>query len=94
MSPSDANAAGYVHGGTMMKLIDEAAALGHLESLDDAIDKYRGYGVRCQFYYQSLGQLKKCWPDGGEQTRKRAHSGWNGFLREERRNARERNVNQ
>jgi acyl-CoA hydrolase len=27
MGPSDANAAGYVHGGTMMKLIDEVAGL-------------------------------------------------------------------
>jgi hypothetical protein len=30
--------------------------------------KYRGYGVRLQFYYQSVGQLKKCFPDGQEQT--------------------------
>lgn len=49
-------------------VLDEAASLGHLESLDDAIDKYRGYGVRLQLYYQSLGQLKKCWPEGGDQT--------------------------
>src|SRR6059058_6095899 len=27
MGPADANSAGYVHGGTMMKLIDEVAAL-------------------------------------------------------------------
>ena len=27
MGPNDANAAGYVHGGTMMKLIDEVAGL-------------------------------------------------------------------
>src|SRR5689334_3395148 len=27
MGPGDANAAGYVHGGTMMKLIDEVAGL-------------------------------------------------------------------
>ena len=32
------------------------------------MDKYRGYGIRLQFYYQSLGQLKKCWPDGADQT--------------------------
>ena len=35
-------------------LIDEAATLGHLEQLDDAVDKYRGYGVRLTFIYQSL----------------------------------------
>lgn len=49
-------------------ILDEAASLGHLESLEDAIDKYRGYGVRLQFYFQSMGQLKKCFPDGGDQT--------------------------
>jgi type IV secretion system protein VirD4 len=49
-------------------VLDEAASLGHMEALDDAVDKYRGYGVRLQFYYQSLGQLKKCWPDGADQT--------------------------
>jgi type IV secretion system protein VirD4 len=49
-------------------VLDEAASLGHMEALDDAVDKYRGYGVRLQFYYQSLGQLRKCFPDGQEQT--------------------------
>ena len=49
-------------------VLDEAAALGHMQQLDDAVDKYRGYGVRLQFYYQSLGQLKKCWPGDQGQT--------------------------
>ncbi len=49
-------------------LIDEAASLGHLQQLDDAIDKYRGYGVRLILLYQSLGQLKKCFPEGQDQT--------------------------
>jgi type IV secretion system protein VirD4 len=49
-------------------VLDESSSLGHLEALDDAVDKYRGYGVRLQFYYQSLGQLKKCFPDGQDQT--------------------------
>jgi len=49
-------------------VLDEAASLGHLEELDDAVDKYRGYGVRLQFYYQSMGQLKKCWPRDEGQT--------------------------
>jgi type IV secretion system protein VirD4 len=49
-------------------ILDEAATLGHLEAIDDAVDKLRGYGVRLVFLYQSLGQLKKCFPDGQEQT--------------------------
>lgn len=49
-------------------VLDEAASLGHLECLDDAVDKYRGYGVRLQFFYQSIGQLQKCWPKGADQT--------------------------
>ncbi len=49
-------------------VLDEAAALGHMQQLDDAVDKYAGYGVRLQFYYQSLGQLKKCWPSDQGQT--------------------------
>ena len=49
-------------------VLDEAASLGHMEALDDAVDKYRGYGVRLQFYFQSVSQLKKCFPDGQDQT--------------------------
>jgi type IV secretion system protein VirD4 len=49
-------------------VLDEAATLGHMDAIDDAVDKYRGYGVRLQFYYQSIGQLRRCFPDGQEQT--------------------------
>lgn len=49
-------------------VLDEAASLGHLEAIDDAIDKYRGYGVRLMLIFQSLGQLKKNFPNGGDQT--------------------------
>lgn len=49
-------------------ILDEAASLGHLEIVDDAVDKYRGYGVRLQFYFQSLGQIQTCFPEGGYQT--------------------------
>ncbi|MBI1347060.1 TraM recognition domain-containing protein [bacterium] len=49
-------------------VLDEAASLGHMEALDDAVDKYRGYGVRLQFYFQSVSQLRKCFPDGQDQT--------------------------
>ena len=49
-------------------VLDEAASLGHMEALDDAVDKYRGFGVRLQFYFQSVSQLRKCFPDGQDQT--------------------------
>jgi type IV secretion system protein VirD4 len=49
-------------------VLDEAASLGRMEALDDAVDKFRGYGVRLQLYYQSIGQLQKCWPEGGATT--------------------------
>ncbi len=49
-------------------VLDEAASLGKMDVIDDAVDKYRGYGVRLQFYYQSVGQLKKCFPEGQDQT--------------------------
>jgi len=49
-------------------VLDESASLGRLDAIDDAVDKYRGYGIRLQFYYQSLGQLKRCFPDGQDQT--------------------------
>lgn len=49
-------------------VLDEAASLGKMDALDDAVDKLRGYGVRLQFFYQSLGQLKQCWPEGKDQT--------------------------
>ena len=49
-------------------VLDEAASLGRMEAIDDAIDKYRGYGIRLFLYYQSLGQLKKCFPDDQGQT--------------------------
>jgi type IV secretion system protein VirD4 len=49
-------------------VLDEAASLGRMDSLDDAVDKYRGYGVRLQFYFQSVSQVRKSFPDGQEQT--------------------------
>lgn len=49
-------------------ILDEAASLGRMDCIDDAIDKYRGYGVRLQLYYQSPSQLKRCFPDGQDQT--------------------------
>jgi type IV secretion system protein VirD4 len=52
----------------MFFILDESASLGHMAIIEDAADKLRGYGIRCQFYYQSMGQLKKCWPDDEGQT--------------------------
>ena len=49
-------------------ILDEAASLGHMEVIDDAVDKYRGYGVRLLFCFQSLGQLKTCFPNEQDQT--------------------------
>ena len=49
-------------------ILDEAASLGHLESLDDAVSQFRGYGARMCFVYQDMAQLKSCFPQGQEQT--------------------------
>jgi type IV secretion system protein VirD4 len=49
-------------------VLDEAKGLSHMQCIDDAIDKYRGYGVRLQLYYQSIGMLKECFPKDGGQT--------------------------
>ena len=50
-------------------ILDEAgSSLGHLDCLDDALALGRGYGIRTQWYLQSMGQLKKCFPDGQDQT--------------------------
>ena len=49
-------------------IADDAASLGHMEALDDALDKYRAYGIRLTLVYQSLGQLKTCWPNGNDAT--------------------------
>ncbi len=49
-------------------ILDEAASLGPMTAINDAVDQFRGFGVRLVFLYQSLGQLKKCFPEGQEQT--------------------------
>ncbi|WP_261342626.1 type IV secretory system conjugative DNA transfer family protein [Caulifigura coniformis] len=53
---------------TVHFVLDEASSLGRLEVLDEAIDKYRAYGIKLQFYFQSLGQLAACFPNGRDQT--------------------------
>jgi type IV secretion system protein VirD4 len=49
-------------------VLDEAASLGHMDCLDDALALGRGYGVRTQWYFQSMAQLKKSFPEGQDQT--------------------------
>lgn len=49
-------------------VLDEASSLGKMDAINDAIDKYRGYGVRLIFLYQSIGQLKECFAEGKDVT--------------------------
>lgn len=49
-------------------VLDEAASLGQMKPLEDAVDKFAGYGVRLIFIYQAIGQLQKCWREGMDQT--------------------------
>ena len=43
-------------------IFDEAAALGHMEAVDRALDKGAGFGVRCQWYFQSPGKFQNVFP--------------------------------
>ncbi|MCE9565750.1 MAG: TraM recognition domain-containing protein [Planctomycetes bacterium] len=45
-------------------LLDEAAALGQMDAIDNALNVGRGYGLRLILIYQSAAQLKKCFPEG------------------------------
>ncbi len=47
---------------------DEANIFGKMDQISDALTIGRGFGLRMQLYYQDCGQLKKCWPDGADQT--------------------------
>jgi type IV secretion system protein VirD4 len=49
-------------------VLDESASLGVMDSVEDLVDKYRKYGCRAQFYFQSAGQLAKNWPKDQGQT--------------------------
>jgi type IV secretory pathway TraG/TraD family ATPase VirD4 len=49
-------------------ILDESSSLGQLNAIDDAIDKYRGYGIGTFFGFQSMGQLKKNFPTDEGQT--------------------------
>jgi type IV secretion system protein VirD4 len=47
-------------------LIDEAAHLGKIQVLEDAVTLMRGMGIRLWFFFQSLDQLKACYGDKAE----------------------------
>lgn len=49
-------------------IANEAAALGHLECVEDGLVQLRGYGINFVLVYQSVGQLKVCFPNGQDQT--------------------------
>jgi type IV secretion system protein VirD4 len=49
-------------------VIDEAASVGALPPIEDALDKLRSYGVRLILAYQSMGQLHQAWPEGKAQV--------------------------
>ena len=49
-------------------ILDEAASLGKLDAIENAVTQLRGYGLKMLFLFQSLGQLKKVYPEGQDQT--------------------------
>ena len=44
-------------------LLDEAAHVGHIQIIEYAVTIMRGMGVRLWFFFQSVGQLTKCFGD-------------------------------
>lgn len=48
-------------------LIDEAAALGPHEAINDMLSLGRGYGERVHLFYQNAAQLMRTYPDGQHQ---------------------------
>jgi type IV secretion system protein VirD4 len=54
--------------GNVQFVLDEMPVLGHMPAIDDALGIGRAYRVRLQLYFQSVGQLRQCFPDGREQT--------------------------
>jgi type IV secretion system protein VirD4 len=49
-------------------ICDEANKLGKMDQISDALTVGRGFGLRMQLYYQDIGEVKKCWPDGADTT--------------------------
>ena len=44
-------------------LVDEAAHIGKMQALEDAVTLMRGMGIRLWLFFQSIEQLKKCFGD-------------------------------
>ena len=58
-----------VRGGVQEKnkvhsVLDEAASLGHMEALDDAVDKYRGFGRQVPLVLPRPRRTEKVFADG------------------------------
>lgn len=57
---------GHLPGGRVVFLLDEVARLGYMTSLARARDAGRKYGITLTMLYQSEGQLREQWGDGGK----------------------------
>lgn len=57
---------GNLPGGRVVFLLDEVARLGYMNSLARARDAGRKYGITLTMLYQSEGQLREQWGDGGK----------------------------
>ncbi|WP_137935387.1 type IV secretory system conjugative DNA transfer family protein [Mesorhizobium comanense] len=57
---------GVLPGGRVVFLLDEVARLGYMTSLARARDAGRKYGITLTMLYQSEGQLREQWGDGGK----------------------------
>ncbi len=55
---------GGIGGPRVNFVLDEAAsAIGHMECVESALALARGFGIAFLFIFQSIGQVKKCFPD-------------------------------
>lgn len=57
---------GNLPGGRVVFLLDEVARLGYMNALARARDAGRKYGITLTMLYQSEGQLREQWGDGGK----------------------------
>ncbi len=57
---------GHLPGGRVVFLLDEVARLGFMSSLARARDAGRKYGITLVMLYQSEGQLREQWGEGGK----------------------------
>jgi len=57
---------GFLPGGRVVFLLDEVARLGYMTSLARARDAGRKYGITLVMLYQSEGQLREQWGEGGK----------------------------